>query len=313
MPHFPEARRPSRLAGPLCMLVSACGFTAMNLLLKHAMGDFSVWDVGFYRFAGGLVVLLPIVARSGNPFRSPDWKLLVLRGCTGSVAFVFFIFSVRLLPVSTALVLLYVYPAFAAIFAARLYHEPVSRPAWFCIAAVLAGVVILVDPGRGADATGILCGLLSALCAGLTIAVIRRLKQTHGSVIIYLYFCLVGALVTLPAYIVSPTLPAALPQALMCGGIVLSSILGQLMMNHGFDYCRSWEGGLYLTSELILTALAGILLFGDPVGWRFFTGGGLILGSALLLQLEQVFNGGNRAEVPAGNDRRSRPKPIVNR
>jgi len=36
---------------------------------------------------------------------------------------------------------------------------------------------------------------------------------------------------------------------------------------------------------------ADLLLFGDPVGWRFFTGGGLILGSALLFQLEHLLNG----------------------
>ena len=104
---------------------------------------------------------------------------------------------------------------------------------------------------------------------------------------------------TLPGYVSSPTLPATWLQALVCGGIVLASILGQLMMNHGFGYCRSWEGGLYLMCELILTALAGILLFGDPVGWRFFTGAGLILGSALLLQLESVVNGRKAQAISA--------------
>jgi drug/metabolite transporter (DMT)-like permease len=62
-------------------------------------------------------------------------------------------------------------------------------------------------------------------------------------------------------------------------------------MNQGLGYCRSWEGGLYLTSELILTSLAGIVLLGDPVGWRFFVGGALILGSAVILQLEQTLRG----------------------
>jgi hypothetical protein len=35
------------------MLLSACGFTVMNLLLKQAMADFGVWDIGFYRFFDG--------------------------------------------------------------------------------------------------------------------------------------------------------------------------------------------------------------------------------------------------------------------
>lgn len=78
---------------------------------------------------------------------------------------------------------------------------------------------------------------------------------------------------------------------MVSGGIIVSAILGQLTMNHGFGYCCSWEGGLYLTSEVVFTGLAGIALLGDPVGWRFFTGGKLILGSAMAIQLEQVLRG----------------------
>jgi hypothetical protein len=52
MPIFTPARR-SLLAGPFFMLLSACLFTAMNLLLKQAMADFRIWDIGFYRFFGG--------------------------------------------------------------------------------------------------------------------------------------------------------------------------------------------------------------------------------------------------------------------
>jgi len=283
------------LAGPFFMLLSACFFTAMNLLLKQSMADFSVWDIGFFRFIGGLAILVALFGRHGNPFRSPDVKLLVIRGCSGSIAFIFFIFSVRRLPVSTALMLLYAYPAFAALFSSWLYHEKVSRRAWLCMAAVLAGVAILVDPAGGVDLFGTIAGILSAIFAGLTIAIIRRLKQTNGSVIIYLYFCVVGSLVTAPAFLYSPTIPVTLSQAMVCGGIVLSSILGQLTMNHGFGYCRSWEGGLYLTSEVVLTGLAGIVLLGDPVGWRFFAGGGLILGSAVTIQIEQALRGRNNS------------------
>jgi drug/metabolite transporter (DMT)-like permease len=37
---------------------------------------------------------------------------------------------------------------------------------------------------------------------------------------------------------------------------------------------------------VLFTALAGIMVFGDPVGWRFAVGGALILGSAVAIQLD---------------------------
>jgi drug/metabolite transporter (DMT)-like permease len=287
-----EARaRKHDLAGPLFMLLSACWFTAMNLLLKMSTADFGVWDIGFFRFFGSLIVLGAVFGRQASPFRSENRKLLFIRGCTGSLAFILFIFSVQRLPVSTALMLLYAYPAFAALFSSWLYQEKVSALAWLCMAGILIGVIILVDPAGGVGLLGAGAGILSAVIAGLTIAIIHRLRQTHGSVIIYLYFCLAGSMVTAPAFLYSPSVPTNLSQLMMCGGIVLFSILGHLTMNHGFGYCRSWEGGVYLTSEVVLTSLAGIALLGDPVGWRFFAGGTLILGSVVAIQAEQALRG----------------------
>ena len=129
------------------------------------------------------------------------------------------------------------------------------------------------------------------LFAGLTIAIIRRLKQSNGSVVIYLYFCAVGAAVTAPFFLQDPALPVSTHQVMVCGGRVITSIFGQLTMNHGFGYCRSWEGGLYMTSEMVFTAIAGIVLLGDPVGWRFWSGGALILGGAVTAQMQRAFPG----------------------
>jgi drug/metabolite transporter (DMT)-like permease len=288
-------------AGPLFMLLSACSFTVMNLMLKQATGDFGVWDIGFYRFCGGLIILGAVFRRKANPFRSGNRRLLLIRGCTGSVAFLLFIVSVRRLPVSLALMLLYAYPAFAALFSFWLFKEKASAGAWLCMASVLVGVVILMDPNGGVDVLGAGAAVFSAVVAGLTIAIIRRLKQTNGSVIIYFYFCLIGAMVTSPAFLYAPAIPGNFFQAMICAGIAVFSVLGHLAMNQGFGYCRSWEGGLYLTSEVVLTSLGGILLLGDSVGWRFFAGGALILGSAAALQVEQALRGKN---LPADLDTR---------
>ena len=123
--------------------------------------------------------------------------------------------------------LLYAFPTFAALFSSWLYREKVTGTAWLCVAAVLTGVALLVDPAGGGDLDrGTLAGIVSAVFAGLTIAIIRRLKQSNGSVVIYLYFCVVGTLTTLPGFLHSPTFPADLTQLLVCGGIVVTSILG---------------------------------------------------------------------------------------
>jgi drug/metabolite transporter (DMT)-like permease len=66
-------------------------------------------------------------------------------------------------------------------------------------------------------------------------------------------------------------------------GIIFVSVAAKLLMNQGFFYCKGWEGGVFMSSEVICTAMVGIAFLGDPAPWRFWIGGLLIFGSAVAL------------------------------
>jgi drug/metabolite transporter (DMT)-like permease len=81
----------------------------------------------------------------------------------------------------------------------------------------------------------------------------------------------------------SPQIPRFPVEWLMLGGIAFSALAAQLLMNQGFRYCKSWEGGLFLMAEVVFTSILGILFLGEPVTWRFWLGGAMVLGSAVAL------------------------------
>jgi drug/metabolite transporter (DMT)-like permease len=66
-------------------------------------------------------------------------------------------------------------------------------------------------------------------------------------------------------------------------GIIFSSATAQLLMNQGFFYCRGWEGGVFMSSEVVFTAVVGIVFLGDPATWRFWAGGLMILASGIAM------------------------------
>ena len=287
---MPDADRPSSkiqldagLAGPLFMLAAALLFTLLNVFVKLLGPDFRVWDIGFYRFLGGALVLITLFGRRGNPYRGHNTRLLIIRGCTGSAAFIAMVTAIRLLPVSTALVIFYSFPAFAALFAFGLYGERLRLAEMACILAVLAGVAVLFDFQLAGGFFGPFMALVGGALAGLTVTLIRTLRASNGPAIIYLYLCTVGIAVTLPPFAAHPVWPASPHEWGLVLGIVFSSVTAQLLMNQGFFYCRGWEGGVFMSSEVIFTALVGILFLDDPTGWRFWTGGGLIFGSVVTL------------------------------
>ncbi len=273
----------SSALGLLLMLTSAFMFSVLDVLIKMIGPQFRVWDIAFYRWGGSFAVMMLVFSWQGNPFKTRNIKLMIIRSISGCIAFLALTAAIRLIPVSTAMVLFYSFPAFAAIFSYLIYGERISKAEFFCVLAAICGVTILLDFKLGGNLIGYILGFGAGAFAGLTITLIKKLRDKNGPVVIYLYFCLFGTLVAFPPFISNPTVPDSAADWLMTGGIALCSIVAQLTMNQGFKYCKSWEGGLFLSGEMIFVACFGVMYLGEPTTWRFWVGGLLILSSVFLL------------------------------
>jgi drug/metabolite transporter (DMT)-like permease len=272
--------------GPLLMLSAAFGFAVLDCLIKLLGPSYRIWDIAFYRWGIGFVLLLIVFGRQINElFKTDNLKLMVIRCITGCAAFFSLIIAIRNIPLSTAMVLFFSFPAFAALFSYLIFRDRITRGEIFCVIMTLCGVAVLLDFNLDGNFIGYIMGLNSAIFAGITVNLIKMLRAKNGPVVIYFYFCMLGALIALPGYIAAPNLPATGTDWLMVAGMAVSSILAQILMNQGFKYCRSWEGGLFLTAEMIFTSFLGIVILQELLSWRFWTGGSLILASAVLISL----------------------------
>jgi len=272
-----------RIAGPLYMIGAAILFTFMSVLVKLMPPGYTVWHIGFMRFLGGLLVLLIFFPEKANPLKGHNIPLLIFRGCSGSIAFLAVVTAMRILPLSTASVLFYSYPVFAAFFGFIIYKEGINIRQIACMTALVAGVAVLFDFSFSGSTLGQAMAVIGALFAGLTVTLIRSLTEHNGTVVIYCYFCITGTLTTLFPCIADPVIPATPAEWMMILGIILSSLGAQLLMNRGFFFCKGFEGGVYMSTETVFTAVVGIFLLHDPVSWQFFLGAILILGSGLAL------------------------------
>jgi len=273
----------ARMAGPLFMLSAALLFTLMSTIVKLMPDHYTVWHLGFIRCFGGMLVLTLVFSRRRNPFKGHKIPLLILRGCAGSLAFFFVVSALRMLPMSTAVVLFYSYPAFAALFGFLIYKEQVNRFQIACIAVLLIGVTILFDFRLSANALGQAMAIMGAILAGFTVTIIRSLREHNGPVIIYFYFCTMGTLATLPYCIAHPLIPGSAIEWAMTAGIICVSVAAQLLMNQGFFFCKGFEGAAYMSSETLFTAMVGIVFLMEPVSWHLFAGGLFIVGSGLAM------------------------------
>ncbi len=287
LPFFKQALKNTSLpdkAAPLLMMGAALLFTIMSTIVKLMPQGYTAWHLGFVRFMGGLVILVSYsLSRKENPFKGNNIPLLIIRGFTGTIAFLAAITAIRALPLSTACVLFYAYPVFAALFGVFLYREHISPAQLACIVIMILGVIILYKFGFTGSAYGLIVSVIASVFAGLTATLIRALKIYNGVAVIYLYFCATGAAVTLIPCLMNPIIPGTVLEWAMLAAIALLSLAAQLMMNYGFHFCAGFEGGVYMSTETVFTAVIGICFLNDPASWNFWTGGLLILGSGLAL------------------------------
>ena len=271
------------VAGPLFMLSAAILFTAFNMMVKLINPEYNAWHIGFIRYFGGMIVLLTIFRGQKKSFRENNTILLIARGCVGCIGFISLVAAIRILPVSTALIIFYSFPVFSAIASFIIFKERIRKLEIVLMIIVLMGVGVLLDFELTDNLFGQVFALVGAVFAGITVTLIRSLRKKNGSIIIYLYYCIIGVMVTLPMFAMNPIIPSTSVEWVMVLGLVLISVIAQLLMNQGFLYCRGWEGGVFLSSEVIFTAIMGIVYLGDPVSWRFWTSGFMILGSVIAL------------------------------
>jgi drug/metabolite transporter (DMT)-like permease len=141
--------------------------------------------------------------------------------------------------------------------------------------------------------------LVGAAFAGIAVSAVKKARETNGPVIIYLYFCLAGSVISFVPFVGEPQVPTSTIEWLVAGGIVGTSLIAQLLMNEGFHHCSSFEGGLLLTTEVFFVASWGIIFLHEPLTWKFCGGGTLILASIVAI---------NRRMVAAENKHATRPR-----
>ncbi|MBW1713569.1 MAG: DMT family transporter [Deltaproteobacteria bacterium] len=279
----------SNLIGTVWMVTAALFYGGMSISLKLSLDHLTVWQTGMGRFVLGLA-LLPLLVRW---FKLSLWgrnrALLLLRGLSGTLVFLFMIQAFKTVPLSVAIVLFYLWPVFACILSPWVAGEPTTRREWPFIAGALAGTVLILLPGQAGSglAGGHFLALAAAVLAGLDVILIRRLGRTNNSFSIYFYFCLIGGLSCLGPLLAAeaPLTPVSAPGWVILLAVAVLSMAAQLSMNQGIKYLTASKTGVLLMIEVVVASTFGVVCLGETLTWRLLAGTGLILGCGAALIL----------------------------
>lgn len=275
--------------GVIWVLLAPLFYAGMSVSAKLAGAYLSVWQIGVGRFVFGLLVIPIIVRALGLDLWGQQRLLLTLRGLCGSVAFLLLVASFQRIPLSLAMVLFYLYPAFTALLSPWITGEPPDRIAWLFIGGAFIGTSLIIWPheASGALNPGHLFAVIASVLCALTLLLVRRLGKDNNIYTLFFYLCITGTLAGLGPLLMqtTPLLPQSSAAWAGVAAVAIFSIAAQLTINQALIRIPAATVSIMMTAEVPLVATFGVLYLGEPLGWRLIVGASLIFGSGVGLNL----------------------------
>lgn len=219
--------------------------------------------------------------------REWPWLALTLVGLVATSGAYFL--ALKVIPAATAILLIYTYPAFTALFARLFFREPLGLRRGAALILVFAGSAALLglsSIGRRALPIG---GLVLALGGGLTYAAYglggQQLMRFRSAGWVSRWVVTGAALSFLAA--LSPRTLSGGGRGLLLGGLYLgfvATFLANTIFLRAIRLVGATRAGLYSTMEMVFTATLAWAILGESLSAAQLAGGALVLLGVLGLE-----------------------------
>ncbi len=284
--HRHTAHLPPTARGLLWSAAAGLTFSVLNALMRALALNMDPFQAQFLRYLFGLLVLLPLVARSRN--LAHWWPKSVrgqfTRGALHTAGLVLWFWALTRIPLADTTAIGFTGPLFIMVGAWLFFKEPMHWERWVAVGLGFAGVLIVVGPrlsiGQGGGGLWHLVMLGSAPLFAASFLVTKALTRYETAGTILLWQAITVTLLSLPLALPGWQAPTPWQWAgfLACG--VLGSA-GHYCLTRSYQVAdiSATQSAKFL--DLLWSALMGWLLFADlPTASTLL--GGLIIAAATL-------------------------------
>ncbi len=240
------------------------------------------------RFLLGCITVAIVMAIRRQGICIVKKRFLVGRALGNALAVFCFFKGVEMTSVAQANILNMTYPIFIALFSWIFFKSQRDRITLAVVGVALAGVWLILSPGRMAFDQHSLWALASGLTASIAIICLNLARKDHDAqTTLFVMFTLGGAVVFI-LFFDEMRLPRPEEYIYLLGCSAIA-IVGQYLLTIGFKYVTAVEGSILSSSRILLAAVLGPVIAMDPAlsisGW---VGACLIFGANVVLTLRKA-------------------------
>ncbi|MCD7741354.1 MAG: DMT family transporter [Ruminococcus sp.] len=280
-----DTKKNQRVYGAICIIISAFCFAWMSTFVRLA-GDLPSTQKAFFRNFVALIFALVLLKREHISFKCHDKKnlpVLFIRSICGALGVLGNFYAVDHLVLSDASMLNKMSPFFAVLFSFLFLKERLTLFQGMTVLIAFIGSLFVIKPSfSGLSSFPAFAGLFGGIMAGAAYTAVRY-AGNHGEKGTYIvaFFSGFSTLFFLP-FLIFDYHPMTLTQLLCLLGAGLAAAGGQFSITAAYTFAPAKEISVYDYSQIIFTALIGLLLFGDHPDIFSFIGYIVIVSAAIM-------------------------------
>lgn len=251
--------------GAICIILTAFFFAAMNLCVKLS-GNINSIEKSFFRNAVAMIVAGAslIKSKEGFQYQTKDLPLLSLRAIFGTIGLLANFYAVDHLLLADASILQKMSPFFVILFSLLILKEKV-KPAQiiFMVVAFFGSLFVIKPTFANSNLFASIIAIIGAIGAGIAYTLVRLLSERGVSKAkIIFFFSTFSCLIVIP-YIIFNFDPLSLKQLFLLILAGLFAAGGQFAVTSAYSYAPAKEISVFDYSQIIFSAIFGLVFFGQ--------------------------------------------------
>ncbi len=255
----------------------------MIICIKGLNGDVPTIQIVFVRCMTGVAIVLAFsLPRGGVRIRTPQWKLLLLRGVMSLVTLTCGFYVVSVLPLTTATVLFFTAPLFVTVLSVPFFGEKVGWRRGLATLAGFIGAVIVIRPDLGHVDITMLIALASSLMFAGVLLMGKKLSKTDDISTLIIYAMGIAGLGSAPFAVAEWASLGWAEWGLMLA-VAGFGTLRNVSDTKGYAIGEASVMAPFQYTRIIIVAIAGYVLFNEQPDMATWTGAIIIMGSSLYI------------------------------
>jgi drug/metabolite transporter (DMT)-like permease len=264
------------------MIIASLCFAVMNVWIKQ-LQEIPLSQIVFFRSFVVLILLSFVL----NVKKISPWggqkKLLLFRGITGTLGIVLFFFTLKSMPLASAVVIHYLTPIFTIVVSVIFLKKSIKKHYWLYISLCLLGIILIRGFDPRVSSLSLILGITGTISASIAYNIISFLKNTENSLVIMFYFPLVTTPVVL-AYMIftKDWVTPSFVDWFKLIGIGFVTYAAQYYLTKAYQIGDLLKVSVVSYSGIIYALLFGFMFFGEWFKWPVLLGIIMVVSGVIL-------------------------------